>query len=123
MELGFAFASGIPIFSLRAPHDNTLCQYATVVESVREALLRVAEKPNTTTPNVLVDPASTIETAHTVLDDLLPNLVGTFRDQRLQPEERLVATRRFMQGSLRRAFLLASPLRPLASRWWRLTDS
>src|SRR5271156_1726706 len=38
MEIGFAAASGVPIFSTHAPSDLTLRQYVTIVPSLATAL-------------------------------------------------------------------------------------
>ena len=99
MELGFAHASGIPVFSDRSPNDITLRQYITQVKSIRDALLRASERSNTIEPNVLVDPTSTIESAHAVLDDLLPRLLGTFPKEPNDPEACFRGAQRFMQAT------------------------
>ena len=99
MELGFAYASGIPVFSDWSPSDITLRQYVTQVKDIRHALLRVEERSNTIGPNVLLDPSSTIESAHAVLDDLLPRLLGTFSIEQNDPEACLRGAQRFMQAT------------------------
>jgi len=69
MELGFAAAAGVPIFSMRAPSDLTLQQYVTVVPALGAALsaIRMRSKPQRS-PGILIDPRASIEQAHYFLD-------------------------------------------------------
>lgn len=69
MELGFAAAEGIPIFSTHAPGDLTLREYVTVVPTLEDALRRVASIPRSIArEGILIDPHASIEEAHDILD-------------------------------------------------------
>lgn len=62
MELGFATASGVPVFADVAPSDWTLRQYVTPVGNVRAACLAVRNMPTGPTGprSLLLDPEPTI---------------------------------------------------------------
>jgi hypothetical protein len=68
MEVGFAAAAGVPIFSTHAPTDLTLREYVTVVPRLAEALRIVAahSRPRRR-EGLLIDPHASIEEAHDVL--------------------------------------------------------
>ena len=69
MEVGFAAAAGVPIFSTHAPSDLTLRQYVTTVLTIRDALRIVATsaRPKQCS-NLLIDPHASVEEAHQVLE-------------------------------------------------------
>jgi hypothetical protein len=70
MEIGFAAAHGVPVYSTQVPSDLTLRQWVNTVSGVREALAR---SPGAAPPTgrvgsaVLLDPAQAIQDSH---DDL-----------------------------------------------------
>jgi hypothetical protein len=69
MEVGFAAAAGVPIFSTHAPGDLTLREYVTVVPTLVEALRAVAAGPRRRRPEgVLIDPHASVEEAHRILE-------------------------------------------------------
>jgi hypothetical protein len=71
MELGFAAAIGMPMYSTHAPSDLTLRQYVKVMPSLAEAV-RVAEtRPKTRqSEGVLINPRASIAEAHDILERL-----------------------------------------------------
>jgi len=69
MEVGFAAAVGVPIFSTRAPSDLTLRQYVTTIPTLAESLRMVAANSRPRRKEgVLIDPHATVEEAHQVLE-------------------------------------------------------
>ena len=68
MEVGFAAAVGVPIFSTHASSDLTLRQYVTVVPKLAEALRMVAasSRPRRR-EGILIDPHASVEEAHDIL--------------------------------------------------------
>jgi hypothetical protein len=69
MEVGFAVAKKVPIFSTAAPNDLTLRQYVQILPSIEVVAQRSAprmSKPAT----FLLDPHASIETAHAVLGQI-----------------------------------------------------
>jgi hypothetical protein len=69
MELGFAAAIGIPIYSTHVPTDLTLRQYVTIVPTLAEALrvVAVSSRPRRR-EGVLINPHASIEEAHDILE-------------------------------------------------------
>lgn len=65
MEVGFAAAAGVPLFSTRAPNDLTLREYVRVVPSLAEVLDRVTavSRPRRQ-DGILIDPHASIEEVH-----------------------------------------------------------
>jgi len=69
MEVGFAAAAGVPIFSSHAPSDLTLRQYVTIVPTLAEALRMVAASSRTRrNEGMLIDPHASVEEAHRILE-------------------------------------------------------
>jgi hypothetical protein len=71
MEIGFAAAIGMPIYSTHAPSDLTLRQYVKIVPSLAEAV-RLAEaspKPRQF-EGILINPRASIAEAHDILERL-----------------------------------------------------
>jgi len=69
MEVGFAAAIGVPIFSCHAPSDLTLRQYVITVPTLAEALRMVAENSRPRRKEgVLIDPHASMEEAHHILE-------------------------------------------------------
>jgi hypothetical protein len=70
LEMGFALANGIRIFSADVPLDLTLRQYVSLVPHLRWAVqIQMHQRPTFRQP-LLVDPLSTIETAQQHLETL-----------------------------------------------------
>jgi hypothetical protein len=68
-ELGYAIAVGVPIMAARAPNDLTLQQYVKVVPTVAAAVRMVAASPRRRrAAGILIDPHSSVEKAHHILD-------------------------------------------------------
>ena len=69
MEVGFAAAVGVPIFSMHAPTDLTLRQYVTTISTLAEAVRIVAAsyRPKHS-EGILIDPHASIEEAHKILE-------------------------------------------------------
>jgi hypothetical protein len=69
MEVGFAAAAGVPIFSTHAPSDLTLREYVSVVPTLAAAVRRVeASKRPRSSEGLLIDPHASIEEAHDILE-------------------------------------------------------
>ena len=68
MEIGYAAAAGVPIFSIRAPQDLTLREYVHIVPSIDAAIQTVVARPaRRRGPGILIDPHASIEKAHDTL--------------------------------------------------------
>lgn len=78
MEVGFAVASNVPVFSLSKPYDMTLRQYVRQVGSVKDALRSVASQPRPTCnrPRFLIDPHASLGEAHETLERIAIALRG-----------------------------------------------
>lgn len=76
MEIGYAVACGIPIFSTATPSDVTLREFVAVVPDMKSALART--EPGHLIPShlALLDPVAAVEQAHRGLDDLQAALTG-----------------------------------------------
>jgi nucleoside 2-deoxyribosyltransferase len=75
MEIGFAVAHGIPVYSVDIPMDLTLRQYVTPVERLEDALGRVAaSRRERNEPQILVEPFAVVQSAHDDLDELAREL-------------------------------------------------
>ena len=69
MEVGFAAASGVPVFATRAPSDLTLREYVTVVPTLAEAVRSVTASSRPRRPEgILIDPHASVEEAHHILE-------------------------------------------------------
>lgn len=69
LEVGYAIAAEIPIFSTHAPDDLTLRQYVTVVPSLSEALRVVMANDQLRKPEgMLIDPHASVQVAHDILE-------------------------------------------------------
>jgi hypothetical protein len=68
MELGFAAAIGIPIYSTHTPSDLTLRQYVKIVPSLAEAVRLAETSPSPRqSEGILINPRASIAEAHEVL--------------------------------------------------------
>lgn len=84
MEIGFAAAREIPVFSDQVPSDLTLRQWVTVVAGPAEALRRIRGRKSGTPlaehevaqGSVLLDPVTEIEAAHRDLLIAQRGLIG-----------------------------------------------
>jgi hypothetical protein len=86
MELGYAAAAGIPIFSMRAPSDLTLREYVTIVPTLPEALQRVDASNRPRRPEgVLIDPHASVQKVHRILEGIETAL--TSQDSSYEPAE------------------------------------
>src|ERR1035437_3106499 len=69
MEVGFAAAAGVPIFSTHAPSDLTLRQYVTTIPTLARALQMVAANSRLRRKEgMLIDPHASVEEAHHILE-------------------------------------------------------
>jgi hypothetical protein len=69
MEVGFAAAVGVPIFSTHAPSDLTLRQYVSIVPTLVEAVRMISASSSTRRPNgILIDPHASVDQAHQILE-------------------------------------------------------
>lgn len=94
MEIGFAVAHDVPIYSREVPVDLTLRQWVTVVPGISEALRRsrfTGSRP-TEPVSVLVEPLLALEAAHQDLVVMERGLVGS--PNREDTEDADVAARR-----------------------------
>ena len=69
MEIGYAAAFGIPIFTSRAPSDLTLRQYVRIVPTLAAAVSMIKTSPRQRRPEgILIDPHASVEKAHYILE-------------------------------------------------------
>jgi hypothetical protein len=69
MEVGYAAASGVPIFAAQPPTDLTLRQYVTIVPTIGEVLRRLASTSQLRHTNgILIDPGGSIENVQVMLE-------------------------------------------------------
>lgn len=81
MELGFAVANDVPVFSTDLPSDLTLRQYVRKAESLAHAVRLVGQGTPRRPEAFLINPHASIETAHEVLERI---------DDALQKPARLI---------------------------------
>jgi hypothetical protein len=100
MEIGAAYACGIPVFSDFAPFDSTLTAYVKRVAGIGEALsyVRPLEGRSADSLHVLLDPVTAIEATHSSLDSLKPFMLGTQGNGRSDAERELRATIRALRS-------------------------
>jgi hypothetical protein len=68
MEVGFAAAVGVPVYSNHAPSDLTLRQYVTITPTLAEAVRALAAKSRERRQEgVLINPHASVEEAHYIL--------------------------------------------------------
>lgn len=69
MELGFAAATGVPIFAIQAPEDLTLRQYVKIVPAIATAidLIKASSMPEKR-ETLIINPRASLEEAHGILD-------------------------------------------------------
>jgi hypothetical protein len=78
MEVGFAAAVGVPIFSSHAPGDLTLRQYVTITPTLAEALRIVAASARPRRhEGLLINPHASVEEAHDILERIGAELAGS----------------------------------------------
>jgi hypothetical protein len=76
MEVGFAAAAGVPIFSTHAPGDLTLRQYVTITPTLADALRVVAANGRQRSHGgMLIDPHASVEEAHQILERIETALI------------------------------------------------
>jgi hypothetical protein len=99
LEVGFATAARVPVFSNTLPSDVTIREYVTKVTDLDACLraARVAKPERPGTAHFLIDPAQSIEDLHTTLDHLAPeftrlNLRSDRAETKLASARRLIAT-------------------------------
>lgn len=76
MEIGYAVARSVPIYSADVPTDLTLRQWVTVVSGVSDAMRRQRESRASAQSSLLLDPVTAIEAAHDDLVVVRRGLVG-----------------------------------------------
>jgi hypothetical protein len=78
MEIGFAAAANVPIFGTHAPTDLTLRKYVRIVPTLEDALQLASSVLRQTRPKygLLIDPHTSIEKAHGILERLRHTLTG-----------------------------------------------
>jgi hypothetical protein len=78
MEIGFAVARGVPVYSTDVPADLTLRQYVIPVRGIDDAIRHAsaATSPQRQTPELLLDPVLVAQTAHDDLDLIARELTG-----------------------------------------------
>lgn len=75
MEIGYAVASGTPIYSAETPADVTLREYVEVLDGPEAAVARTRETNREVEPRaILLDPVGVAEAAHSDLDLLVHEL-------------------------------------------------
>jgi hypothetical protein len=100
MEIGAAYACGVPVFAASRPVDSTLKAYVTCVPSIHQAVSTVGRQRSIerSASHILLDPAVEIEALHEKLDDLSPYLMGHSGDCCLNTENKLVEAARSIRS-------------------------
>jgi hypothetical protein len=71
MEIGFAAAIGMPIYSMHTPSDLTLRQYVKIVPSIAQAVRLAEASPRPRqSEGILINPRASIAEAHDILERL-----------------------------------------------------
>lgn len=68
MEIGYAAAVGVPIFTTHAPSDLTLQQYVKIVPSLGAVVSAIDSRRQRPTEGVLINPRASVAEAHYFLD-------------------------------------------------------
>jgi hypothetical protein len=99
MEVGFAAAAGVPIFSTRAPGDLTLREYVNIVRTLSEAVRKIeVMSPSRRREGILIDPHASVEEAHEILERI--NTTLTCAKGLVEPASRLHGDLAELQGRL-----------------------
>jgi hypothetical protein len=94
MEVGFATAASIPVYSTVAPVDLTLRQYVKLVSSIGQAVAESAISERLrSSQTMLINPAASLVEAHRILETLHstyshPNLDGETAAETVRLETR-----------------------------------
>jgi hypothetical protein len=102
MEIGAAYACGVPVFSASPPVDVTLKAYVTCLPTIQHAVSAVGGSRHNSKPasHILLNPAVGIEGMHETLDGLTPYLVGRAGDGRGDAENKLAEAARSIRNRL-----------------------
>jgi hypothetical protein len=98
MEIGFAAAHEVSVFSTDVPEDLTLRQWVTVVRDAHEAVRRAGHPSHRPTDSVLIEPRTAIAAAHDDLVIVERGLIGT--PTPIQTAEAEAASRRISRRLL-----------------------
>jgi nucleoside 2-deoxyribosyltransferase len=103
-EIGFAYASGIPVFSDFAPSDVTLQHYVRRMKSLSEAIMLTQSRARSLNriAHVLLDPGSAIDGSIQSLEALRPILEGSNRYAAEDAEREYERTARALFGNTSR---------------------
>jgi hypothetical protein len=78
MEMGFAAAVGVPVYTAHAPDDLTLRQYVIMVPTITAALGILKAHPRRRRPaGVLINPRASVEQAHHILERIGDTLTSS----------------------------------------------
>lgn len=98
MEIGAAFACGVPVFASAIPIDITLKAYVNCVPTIHHAIGAVSHRgAKRLASHILLDPTVEIESIHDTLDGLKPYLMGRAGDGRLDAENKLAEAAKFVR--------------------------
>jgi hypothetical protein len=88
MEIGFAAAAGVPIYSTRAPSDLTLREYIILVPTLTEAIGKIqVSSRSRRRKGILIDPHALVEEAHGMLERI--KTILTCRSGLAEPASRV----------------------------------
>jgi hypothetical protein len=93
MELGYAVAHDVPVFSDTAPADGTLTKYVTVVDGISAVPSLIVAQAHAQFGGFLVDPREAVVAAHHGLDRLTEMLSRPQASIRDLDGERILAER------------------------------
>jgi hypothetical protein len=80
MEIGFATAARVPVFTTSSPTDVTLREFVTVVADMRSALaMTSASSSGPPSRHALLDPVEAVQHAHRGLEEIQAALLGSRR--------------------------------------------
>ena len=101
MEIAWAAAAGVPVFSSAPVRDATVAEYVDPAASVADVIERFPRPRQFRSPDhVLLDPAASIDLCMRTLDDLRPVLLGNEGDRRSDAEQWYERARRTIRRSL-----------------------
>lgn len=98
LEIGFATAVRVPVFSDTLPNDVTIREYVTKVADLDACVqaARSAKRNRAETAHFLIDPAQSTELLHATLDELSPEFTRLNLYHSDRAESKLASARRMI---------------------------
>lgn len=101
MEIGAAFACGVPVFCSSPAVDITLGAYVKRVAGLRDAIAEAStrRRPTRNANHILLDPSMAVERVAEVVDRVKPYLLGRLGDGRGDPEREMAKASRLVRDT------------------------